>query len=107
MLGDIIRESPVYQEAVEQGMEKGLVQGREEGRQEERLISHLQELQRQRKMLLDVVATRFPQLVRLAKILAASVEDPDILPVLIINIMRVQTVEEAKQLLVDMAEDAT
>lgn len=93
MLGDILRESPIYQEAGEEGME--------EGRQEERL----QELQRQRKMLLDVVATRFPQLVRLAKLLTASIEDPDILPALIINIMKVQTAEEAKQLLVVMAED--
>ena len=99
MLQDILKESWVYQETIEQGIEqgieRGIAQGIEQGRQQERR----EELFKQREVLVDVIRQRFPKLVRLIKREAESIDDPAILLSLIVSISTAQTSEEVVQLL--------
>jgi len=87
MFQDILRESPIYQEIVEQGLEKG----REEGR-----------IQEQREMLIRLVQLRFPELVALAKHQADGIANPEVLPPVNFKLLDAQTIEEAKQLLLSI-----
>jgi predicted transposase YdaD len=87
MFQDILRESPIYQEIVEQGLEKG----REEGR-----------IQEQREMLIRLVQLRFPELLALAKHQANGITNPEILPPINFKLLDAQTIEEAKQLLLSI-----
>ena len=84
MFQDILRDSPIYQEIIEQGLEKG----REEGR-----------IQEQREMLMRLVQLRFPELFALAKQQADGITNPEILPPVNFKLLDVQTLEEARQLL--------
>lgn len=90
VFGDILRETPVYQEVLAEGLEKGLKEG---------------ELRAQRQILLDVVQERFPGLAHLAKKQADTIEDPEILRRLIVKMSVVQTSEEAHQYLLSGAKD--
>jgi type II secretory pathway component PulM len=91
MFQDILRESPIYQELVEQG--------REEERQ--------QELQRQRQTLMGFVQRHFPEIGALAKQQIDSVTDPEILQTVILRLLDCQTIEEAKQLLLSVNKGKT
>src|SRR6266852_1106950 len=71
MFQDILRESPIYQELVEQG--------REEERQ--------QELQRQRQTLMSFVQRHFPEISALAKLQVDSVADPEFLQTVILKLL--------------------
>jgi len=94
MFQDILSESWVYQELVEQGVEKG----REEGREEERQ----RRIQDQRAMLLGLIQLRFPELEALAKQQTDSITDPELLPPVHFKLLAAQTIEEARQLLLSM-----
>ena len=87
MTWDILRESWVYQEIVEQGVERG----REEGR-----------LQEQREMLMSLIQLRFPELEALAKQQSDDITNPEILPPVNFKMLNAQTVEEARQLLLSI-----
>jgi predicted transposase YdaD len=88
MFQDILRESPIYQEIVEQGLEKGKIQG-------------------QREMLLDLVQMRFPELLTLAKQQTDGITDPGVLPSLNHKLFAAQTVEEARQVLLGIDRGGT
>jgi predicted transposase YdaD len=88
MFQDILRESPIYQEIVEQGLEKGKIQG-------------------QREMLLDLVQSRFPELLTLAKQQTDGITDPGVLPSLNHKLLAVQTIEEARQILLGIERNGT
>jgi len=105
VFNDILRETPVYQEVFEEGVEKGLEKGRLQGREEALQEALQQELQRQRQTLLDIVLERFPKIARLASKLIEAIDDPAILLGLIVKMSTVQTAEEAKQLLFNVAGD--
>jgi predicted transposase YdaD len=91
MFQDILRESPIYQEIVEQG--------REEERQ--------QELQRQRQTLMSFVQRHFPEISALAKLQVDSVADPEFLQTVILKLLDCQTIEEARQLLLNISKGET
>jgi predicted transposase YdaD len=91
MFQDILRESPIYQELVEQG--------REEERQ--------QELQRQRQTLMGFVQRHFPEISALAKLQVDSVTDPEFLQTVILKLLDCQTIEEARQLLLNINKGET
>jgi predicted transposase/invertase (TIGR01784 family) len=93
MLGDFLRDSPVYQEVLEEGLEKGLAKAREET------------MQQQRRALLDIVIDRFPELVRQAKKDADAIDDPATLLRLIVKMGTVKNVEEAKRLLLALSQE--
>jgi len=100
---DLLRETPVYQdilqegreEGLEQGLKQGLDQGFSKGREEGRREGSLQAL---RHMLLSAVQARFPtpKLIRQAKGQAAIIEDPTVLENLILKVSLAQTAEEAE-----------
>jgi predicted transposase YdaD len=90
MFQDILSESWVYQELVEQGVEKG----REEERQ--------QELQRQRQTIIGFVQRRFPEITALAEQQTAKITDPETLQTVILKLLDAQTVEEARQILLSV-----
>jgi predicted transposase YdaD len=90
MFQDILRESPIYQEIMEQGLEKG----REEGR-----------IREQREMLIRLVQLRFPELLALARQQAHGITNPEALPPINFKLLDVQTIEEARQLLLTINKD--
>ncbi len=88
MFQDILRESPIYQELVEQG--------REEGR-----------IQEQREMLMRLVQLRFPELLALAKQQVDAITNPEVLPPVNFKLLETQTIEEARQLLLNINKGET
>jgi predicted transposase YdaD len=95
MFQDILSESWVYQELVEQGVEKG----REEERQ--------QELQRQRQTIIGFVQRRLPEITALAEQQTAKITDPETLQTVILELLDAQTIEEARQILLNLDKDGT
>ncbi len=89
MYKDILEDSWIYQEIIQKGVK------------EERQ----QELQRQRRALLTIVERRFPEVVELTRKQSDSVEDPEVLQNLIVNISLAQNVQEALQALVALSKD--
>lgn len=106
---DILRESPYYQEILQEGREEGLVKGLEEGLQKGRkagLEEGIQEgkLKGQQEMLLAIVQARFPIMSRLAKKLIAAIDDPASLQGVTIKISMAQTDTEVQQYLLEGIE---
>lgn len=105
MLEDILEESWTYQEIARKGMQKGLdlglqqglKQGLETGREEERQ----QRIHEQQETLLSFVQMRFPELESVAKQQIAPIKDPEVLHNLIVQLFGVQTVDEARQALME------
>jgi len=93
MLGDFLRDSPVYQEVLEEGLEKGIEKGRQEG------------LRTQRRTLLEIIQERFPELAFLAKKQAEAINDPEVLSRLTVKISIVSTAREAEQYLLTSVSD--
>ena len=105
MLGDFLRDSPVYQEVLEEGLEKGREEGREEGLEEGMAKAREETMQQQRNVLLEIVIDRFPELIRQAKKDVDSIDDPAILLRLIVKMSTVKNVEEAKRLLLALSQE--
>lgn len=105
MLGDFLRDSPVYQEVLEEGAEKGLEKGLEKGREEGLAKGREEAMQQQRNALLEIVIDRFPELFRQAKKDADAIDDPAILLRLIVKMSTIKNVEEAKRLLLALSQD--
>lgn len=91
VFNDILRETWVFQEIMQEGEEKGLKKGLDELRQ----------------TLLDVVQARFPELVFLARGQVAFIENPEVLRALIVKVSTAHTVEEAQQHLLEVGKEAT
>jgi predicted transposase YdaD len=91
MFQDILRESWVYQEIGQEFREEGLEKGREEGR-----------LQEQREMLRDFLHLRFPETLALANQQTSNIKDPEALRTILTKLFTAQTIEEAKQILLDV-----
>ncbi len=84
---DIIRESPYYQEILQEGREEG-------------------KLEALRQTVIDIVVERFPRLLRTARKQVTFMEDPTALRHAIVKLSMAQTAEEAKLHLLEMdAED--
>src|SRR5436305_1985165 len=107
MFQDILQESWVYHEigqqfhekgleqGLEKGLEKGLAKGLEKGREEGRLHE-------QREMLRDFLHLRFPETLALANQQTSNIKDPEALRTILTKLFTAQTVEEAKQILLDV-----
>jgi predicted transposase YdaD len=91
MFQDILRESWVYQEIGQEFREEGLEKGREEGR-----------LQEQQEMLRDFLHLRFPETLALANQQTSNIKDPEALRTILTKLFAAQTIEEAKQILLDV-----
>lgn len=101
MLGDFLRDSPIYQEVLEEGLEKGIQQGLEQGLAKAREET----MQQQRHALLEIVIERFPELARQVKRDADAIDDPAILLQLIVKMGTVKNLEEAKRLLLALSSE--
>ena len=84
MFQDILRESSVYQEIVEEGR-----------------------IQEQREMLMKLIQLRFPELEALAKQQSDGITTPEILPPVNFKLLAAQTIEEARQILLNLDKDET
>jgi hypothetical protein len=90
----ILRDSPYYQEILQEGREEGREEGLEKGK-----------LEGLRQAVLDVVQERFPKVTRLAKKQVTFIEDPQLLRRLVVQMSIAQSKEEAKQYLLAADED--
>ncbi len=90
VFNDILRETWVFQEIMQEGEEKGLKKG----------------LEGLRQTLLDVVQARFPELSFLARGQVAFIEDLEVLRGLIVKMSTAQTMEQAQQRLLEVGRDA-
>jgi predicted transposase YdaD len=95
---NLLRESPYYQEILQEGREEGLKEGLEEGLEKGKLEGL-------RTSLLAIVQARFPKIVRLAKGQAAIIDDPKELESLAVKVSLAQNAQEARRALLDEAED--
>ncbi len=95
---NILRESPFYQEILQEGREVGLEEGLEKGYKEGKLEGL-------RETLLAIVQTRFPKVLRLAKGQAAIIDDPAALENLIVKVSIAQDAKEAKRALLDEEDE--
>lgn len=84
-MNNILRESPFYQEILQEGREEGL--------------------EMLRQAFLKIVEARFPKLLRLAKGQAAITDDPEELENLLVKVSIAQDAKEAKGFLLDLDED--
>jgi predicted transposase YdaD len=100
---DLVKDTPVYKEMVrdarEEGREEGLKEGLEEGREE----GQKEALQ---QMLMDIIAARFPKLVRFARRQLSDIDDPALLRLLVLKVSTAQTAEEAREQLLTIVEEA-
>jgi hypothetical protein len=100
MLEDILSEAPLYKSLIargeEQGLEKGLEQGLEKG-----LEKQLRSL---REMLLSLLKKRFSHLSKQAQEISLTINNPDVLQNLILNIAIAQNEKEAEQYLLEVAQ---
>lgn len=86
---DVLRESPYYQEILQEGRQEGIQEGRLEG---------------QRETLLAIVQARFPKMVRLTTKLVTAINDPTSLQDVTVKISMAQTTEEVQQYLLEGIE---
>jgi predicted transposase YdaD len=91
MFQDILRESWVYKEIGQEYFEQGIEQGIEQGK-----------LQGQRELLLSFVQKDFPEVAVLARQQVDKITDSEILQAIVLKLVHVQTLEEAKQLFFDL-----
>ena len=99
MFQDILQESWVYQEVghkfFEQGVEEGLEQGLEKGLEQGTVKG-------QRQALMDFLQTRFPEVLALAAQQTSNINNPEDLRTVSTKLFAAQTVEEARQILLDV-----
>jgi predicted transposase YdaD len=91
MFQDILRESWVYQEIGHEFHEKGIEEGLEQGT-----------VKGQRHTLMSYLQTRFPEITNLANQQINSINDPKALDAVSVKLFAAQTVEEAKQILLEV-----
>jgi len=86
---DVLRESPYYQEILQEGRQEGREEGKLEG---------------QRETLLAIVQVRFPKMALLTKKLVNIIDDPASLQDVAVKISMAQTDEEVQQYLLEGIE---
>jgi predicted transposase YdaD len=115
MLGEILRDSWVYREIMDEGRDEGLRQGLQQGIQQglqqglqqgiqQGLQQGIQQereefLQTLRNLLIGMLQTTFPDLVQLAIRRVSSMKDPAILQNVMLKLLTAKNVEEAKLIL--------
>jgi predicted transposase YdaD len=82
MLQDVLKDSWVYQELIEEGLEKG----------------RQQELEHQKQILLDIVASRFPEIASRVERQMLNIDDLAILRPLFVQVSLAQNAQEVMQL---------
>ncbi|MDQ6643589.1 MAG: hypothetical protein M3Y76_04000 [Chloroflexota bacterium] len=91
MMQDLLRDSWLYQEIMQEGYDKGIEQGREEEREEW--------LRRQRQLLMTIIQMHFPNTASLARQQVDAIKEPEVLQSLIFKVLESQTEEQATECL--------
>ena len=108
MLKDILRDTPAYQqileEGLEEGMEKGLQQGLQQGRKEGIEKERQERLQSLRQTIIDLVQARYPKLLKLAKGQTLIIEQPKTLELLLVRVAQAATLEDTQDALLTWEE---
>jgi hypothetical protein len=89
MLDDILEESWFYQEILRKGVEQ----------------ERQRRIQEKREIVVKLVQMRFPELVPLAEQHLPFIHDPEELHNLILKLFAVQTVDEARQVIIETDKD--
>ena len=97
---DILSEAPLYKSLIARGKEEELEKGLEEGREKER--ERL--LHSSRDMLLTLLEKRFPNLSAKAQEIFLTINNPDVLQNLILNVAVAQNEKEAEQYLLEVTQ---
>jgi len=103
MIYDELRADPLFREMLGDERKEGREEGREEGRQEGRQEGALQTAQ---QIAVRLVANRFPELEKLAKIVIAAVSDVERLQMLIIELSIASCQDQARELLFSLTSDS-
>ena len=107
-LKDILRDTPAYQqileEGLEEGMEKGLQQGLEKGLQQGIEKERQERLQSLRQTIIDLVQARYPKLLKLAKGQTLIIEQPKTLELLLVRVAQAATLEDTQDALLTWEE---
>ncbi len=96
MLEDILSEAPLYKSLIARGKEEGLEEGREKERE--------RQLHSSREMLLTLFGKRFPNLSPKAQEILLTINNPDVLQNLILNVAVAQNEKEAEQYLLEVSQ---
>ncbi len=101
MLRDILRDTEAYQQILQEGRTEGVKEGEEKGRQEGVKEGEILGL---RRLLMDILQKRFPDVVQLAEPQVAGVNDPALLEGAILKAIEAQSVEEILRLLLELSQ---
>ena len=107
---DLLRDSWLYQEimqegydkGIEQGIEKGIEQGIEKGIEKGREEEREEWLLRQRQLLMTIIQMHFPNTVSLARQQVDAIKEPEVLQSLIFKVLESQTEEQATECLLSI-----
>ncbi|MBA2391788.1 MAG: hypothetical protein H0V70_03490 [Ktedonobacteraceae bacterium] len=111
MLGEILRDSWVYREimdegrdeglrlGLQEGMQQGIQQGMQKGIQQGIQQEHEESLQTLRSLLIGLLQATFPDLVPLAVKRVPSMKDPTVIQNVTLKLLTAKNVEEAKLIL--------
>ncbi len=90
---DVVKDTPVYKEMTQDARKEGIEEGRKQG-----------QVEALEQTLMDLIAERFPKLVRFARKQLADVDDPALLRLLVLKVSSAQTAEEAREHLITIIE---
>ena len=101
MMEELLAESWAFREwrekALVEGREEGLQQGMQQGLEQGIQQAMQQEVQRHRRMLQTLVQARFPALAQLAEERGNTLDDPEQLQSLLLNVSLAPNAQEAKE----------
>ncbi|HEY5005672.1 MAG TPA: hypothetical protein VII61_21095 [Ktedonobacteraceae bacterium] len=97
MLEDILRDTWFYQRVLKKGYEAGIKEGIEEERKKA--------LQRWNQLLTISVEANFPSLVPLARKYADTIDDPDVLQKVMLQLLTTKDVDIARSYLLAALEE--
>ena len=98
---ELFEESWAYREMVGKGITIGKEEGIKEGKEEGFMLGRLEE---ERQLLIGLISKRYPALIDFAKQQASTVNDPKILRNAVYGLFDTSTVEQARQVLVQITE---
>lgn len=102
MMQDLLRDSWLYQEIMQEGYDKGIEQGIEKGIEKGREEEREEWLRQQRQLLMTIVQMHFPNTASLVQQQVDAIKEPEVLQSLIFKVLESQTEEQATECLLSI-----
>lgn len=102
MMQDLLRDSWLYQEIMQEGYDKGIEQGIEKGIEKGREEEREEWLRQQRQLLMTIIQMHFPNTASLAQQQVNAIKEPEVLQSLIFKVLESQTEEQATESLLSI-----